>query len=209
MPPPPFAGCGSELGHRKAGWRPKSRKIRSGVLPPFQVALLDPWLSWLHGVMSLHAACECASRARSHTTLCVWWRRLPPHSSRRELHGARLCLACCRPRRPRRRDRRALHALALLYSMLLIHVPFIRPMTLTGSGLRLYARYDWQPGGRLESGKFESGLLPQFQQQLRALLFCVWFGVLRIASYLWDRYRIRRVRRGIGCCVLRICVLYC
>jgi hypothetical protein len=58
-------------------------------------------------------------------------------------------------------------------------------MTLTGSGLRLYARYDWQPGGRLESGKFESGLLPQFQQQLRALLFCVWFGVLRIASYLW------------------------
>jgi hypothetical protein len=154
-------------------------------LPPFQVALLDPWLSWLHGVMSLHAACECASRARSHTTLCVWWRRLPPHSSHRELHGARLCLACCRPRRPRRRDRRALHALALLYSMLLIHVPFIRPMTLTGSGLRLYARYDWQPGGRLESGKFESGLLPQFQQQLRALLFCVWFGVLRIASYLW------------------------
>jgi hypothetical protein len=60
-----------------------------------------------------------------------------------------------------------------------------RAMTLTGSGLRLYARYDWQPGGRLESGKFESGLLPQFQQQLRALLFCVWFGVLRIASYLW------------------------
>jgi hypothetical protein len=93
--------------------------------------VVTPWLSWLHGVMSLHAACECASRARSHTTLCVWWRRLPPHSSRRELHGARLCLACCRPRRPRRRDRRALHALALLYSMLLIHVPFIRPMTLT------------------------------------------------------------------------------
>ncbi len=30
-------------------------------------------------------------------------------------------------------------------------------------------------GGRLESGKFQSGLLPQFRQQLRALLFCLFW----------------------------------
>jgi hypothetical protein len=36
------AGCGSkfELGFRKPGWRLKSRKIKSGGLPEFQVALL-------------------------------------------------------------------------------------------------------------------------------------------------------------------------
>ena len=59
----------------------------------------------------LAAACERTSRARSHAALCVWRRRLPPRSSRRELQGARQRLACRRPRRPRRRDSHALHAL--------------------------------------------------------------------------------------------------
>ena len=47
------------------------------------------------------------------------------------------------------------------------------PMGLTGRGLLLPARSYWQLGWRVTSGKFRSGLLPQFQHQLRALLFCV------------------------------------
>jgi hypothetical protein len=47
---------------------------------------------------------ERASCARSRVVLRVWRRRLPLHSIRRELQGARLHLACHCPRR-RRRDR--------------------------------------------------------------------------------------------------------
>ena len=36
-------------------------------------------------------------------------------------------------------------------------------------------------GGRLASGKFESGLLPRFEHQLRVLLFCV-VGCVRTAT---------------------------
>jgi hypothetical protein len=35
-----FSGCGCGFNDRKGGWRPKSRKIKSGLLPHFQVALL-------------------------------------------------------------------------------------------------------------------------------------------------------------------------
>ena len=55
----------------------------------------------------LPAACERASRARSHATLCVWRRRLPLHSLRRDLSGARHPPACRRHRRSNRRNRRA------------------------------------------------------------------------------------------------------
>ena len=48
------------------------------------------------------------------------------------------------------------------------------PMGLTGRGLLLPARSYWQLGWRVTSGKFRSGLLPQFQHQLRALLFLSW-----------------------------------
>ena len=62
------------------------------------------------------------------------------------------------------------------------HVPFgLRPMALTGCGSWLHARGYRQPGGRLASGKFESGLLPQFEHQLRVLLFCV-VGCVRTAT---------------------------
>ena len=47
------------------------------------------------------------------------------------------------------------------------------PMGLTGRGLLLPARSYWQLGWRVTSGKFRSGILPQFQHQLRASLFCV------------------------------------
>jgi hypothetical protein len=127
--------------------------------------------------MCLHAACERASRARSHAAVCVWRRRLLLHSHRRELQGARPRLACRRPRRPRHRDccaRHVLHCSVLLTCA-------VRPcaMVLTGCGLMLHRRCYWQLGGRLESGKSQSGLLPQFQQQLRALLFCLfWHDVV-------------------------------
>ena len=45
------------------------------------------------------------------------------------------------------------------------------PMALTGCGLLPHARSSWQLGWRVSSGKFRSGLLPQFQHQLRAVLF--------------------------------------
>ena len=52
------------------------------------------------------------------------------------------------------------------------------PMALTGCGLLPHARSSWQLGWRVSSGKFRSGLLPQFQHQLRALLF----GATRVLS---------------------------
>lgn len=56
---------------------------------------------------TIYDGVERASRALSHAILCVWWRRLPLPSRRRELQGARHLLACHRPRRCHRRDRRA------------------------------------------------------------------------------------------------------
>jgi hypothetical protein len=37
-----LSGCGCGFNDWKGGWRPKSRKIRSDLLPRFQVALLAP-----------------------------------------------------------------------------------------------------------------------------------------------------------------------
>jgi hypothetical protein len=54
----------------------------------------------------LAAACECASRARSHAALCVWRRRLPLHFSGWGLQGACHCLACHPSRRRCRCDHR-------------------------------------------------------------------------------------------------------
>jgi hypothetical protein len=51
------------------------------------------------------------------------------------------------------------------------------PMALTGCGLLPHARSSWQLGWRVSSGKFRSGLLPQFEHQPRAQLFCM-FGPL-------------------------------
>ena len=61
----------------------------------------------------------------------------------------------------------AWHAHALCFSHAGTHGPD------TGRGLLLHARSSWQLGWRVTSGKFRSGLLPQFQQRLRALLFGV------------------------------------
>ena len=47
------------------------------------------------------------------------------------------------------------------------------PMGLTGRGLLLPARSYWQLGWRVTSGKFRSGLLPQFQHQAaRFIVLC-------------------------------------
>ena len=70
------------------------------------------------------------------------------------------------------------HAHALCFSHAGTHGPD------TGRGLLLHARSSWQLGWRVTSGKFRSGLLPQFQHQLRALLFgamcvvCCWCPLL-------------------------------
>ena len=66
------------------------------------------------------------------------------------------------------------------------------PMALTGCGRQLHARRYRQPGGRLESGKFESGLLPRFEHQLCVLLFCV-VGCVRTA-----------ISRAMPCCTVVI-----
>jgi hypothetical protein len=51
------------------------------------------------------------------------------------------------------------------------------PMALTGCGMLLSARGFRQLGWRVTSGKFRTGLLPQFEHQPRAQLFCM-FGPL-------------------------------
>jgi hypothetical protein len=61
----------------------------------------------------------------------------------------------------------AWHAHALCFS----HMP--APMALTDCRLQLHACSFWQLGWRVTSGKFRSGLLPQFRHQLRALLLFV------------------------------------
>jgi hypothetical protein len=61
----------------------------------------------------------------------------------------------------------AWHAHALCFS----HMP--APMALTDCRLQLHACSFWQLGCRVTSGKFRSGLLPQFRHQLRALLLFV------------------------------------
>ena len=73
-------------------------------------------------------------------------------------------------------------------------------MGLTGRGLLLPARSYWQLGWRVTSGKFRSGLLPQFQHQLRALLFCVVVAAMlhgirvRVSYHVRaDRYKYQHV----------------
>ena len=113
---------------------------------------------------------ERASCARSRVVLRVWRRRLPLHSLRRDLSGARHAPAC---------PRQAVAAIAAPRSCCRVSVLCCSlascplPMGLTGRGLLLPARSYWQLGWRVTSGKFRSGILPQFQHQLRASLFCV------------------------------------
>ena len=138
------------------------------------------------------ACCMCdgmerASRARSRVVLCVWRRRLPLPSLRRELPGTRHHLACHCPRRCRRRDR---GAAALSMRMLCCSCMPTSPVALTGCGLLLHARSSVAAGAAGNKWQIQKWIFPTvWASTARALLFlvrCVLTGSWLHASWRHD-----------------------